>query len=111
MSRLIRKVGEDNEREPTNQVQKMLLPMHNNCTLPDEVYSSACAELFPHAPDLFLDPQDMFDPVWMHICPRCWYEQQQWCRKSTIDPHREPEDIASKAPPTLTVRLLKGGLK
>ena len=44
-------------------LQEMLLPMHNNCTLPDEVYSSACAALFPHAPDLFLDPHDMSEPV------------------------------------------------
>jgi hypothetical protein len=72
-------------------LQEMSLPMHDNCTLPDEVYSSACAELFPYAPELFLDPNAMSQPVWMHICPRCWYEQQQWLRKTKTDP--EPSSV------------------
>jgi hypothetical protein len=59
-------------------LKRMLIPMHTNCTLPDEAYSVACKTNFPYAPDLFLEPTCMSEPVDMYICPRCWYEQQQW---------------------------------
>jgi len=67
-------------------LERMLIPMHTNCTLPDEAYRSARDKTFPYAPDLFLEPHNMSEPIDTYICPRCWYEQQQWLSNKSPRP-------------------------
>jgi hypothetical protein len=78
----------------------LALPTHDNCTLPDLPYEEARDRLFPYAPDLLFETDNISEPMKLLICTQCWSAQQKWLRWGEPSPQQKTRETTSDPAPS-----------